>query len=397
MTRAAAYHLYAKACLTFSTYTDGLGNTTALTDSESKTYLEKAKAAADYLIQNAASLGVKLYDDVEAVFDENNNKNNEEALFIVCHSTITAYNPRGNYFNRVWKHSEAYNNNTSGIYLSGMTPSYATNINGYEVPKLAKGNCYMEPSKYMLDLYGEKDGRYKAFFKDTYYVNNATNSTKNGYTWNEADAQRYGLSTSRVGNSAYDITLGDTAVYLSRKTYTQAERNACRYAIFNLEDNYADTKSPLKFFPSLKKADCPSLYAGSNASKPYSSADCIVYRLGETYLISAEIDWRLGNNQSAAERLNTLRNRACKGHDHSMDITASEVTQDFLLDEYAREMIGEWNRWMTLKRFRAFESRITKANPQITKFDKNIHYLRPIPTAELLLIDNANEYQNPGY
>ena len=84
VTRAAAYHLYAKACLTFSTYTDGLGNTTALTDSESKTYLEKAKAAADYLIQNAGSLGVKLYDDVEAVFDENNNKNNEEALFIVC-------------------------------------------------------------------------------------------------------------------------------------------------------------------------------------------------------------------------------------------------------------------------------------------------------------------------
>ena len=36
VTRAAAYHLYAKACLTFSTYTDGLGNTTALTESEVK-------------------------------------------------------------------------------------------------------------------------------------------------------------------------------------------------------------------------------------------------------------------------------------------------------------------------------------------------------------------------
>ena len=60
-------------------------------------------------------------------------------------------------------------------------------------------------------------------------------------------------------------------------------------------------------------------------------------------MLSAEIDWRLGNNQSAAERLNTLRNRACKGQDHSMDITTSEVTQDFLLDENAREMIGEWH------------------------------------------------------
>ena len=38
-----------------------------------------------------------------------------------------------------------------------MTPNYATTVNGMETHKLAKGNCYMEPSKYMLDLYGEKD------------------------------------------------------------------------------------------------------------------------------------------------------------------------------------------------------------------------------------------------
>lgn len=397
VTRAAAYHLYAKACLTYSTYTDGLGNVTPLTEAESKDYLEKAKTAADYLIEHALELGVRLYDDIDEVFDENNNKTNEEALFIVTHSTIQAYNPRGNYYNRVWKHAEAYNNNTAGIYLAGMTPSYETNINGYEVPKLAKGNCYMEPSKYMLDLYVEKDGRYKAFFKDTYYVNNATNEDNTAYTWSEGDAQHYGLSTERVGNPDFDITLGDTAIYISRKTYTQEERDACRYAICNIEDNYADPKKPLKFFPSLKKADCPSLYAGTNASKPYSAADCIVYRLGETYLLSAEIYWRLGDNNMAKERLNTLRNRACINHDHSLDITKEQVTQDFLLDEYAREMIGEWNRWMTLKRFRAFETRLAKANPQITKFDKSIHYLRPIPTAEILLIDNPQEYQNPGY
>ena len=73
------------------------------------------------------------------------------------------------------------------------------------------------------------------------------------------------------------------------------------------------------------------------------------------------------------------------------------VTEKFLLDEYAREMIGEWGRWMTLKRFRALENRIQLANPQITSFNKNVHYLRPIPDEELLLLDNAAEYQNPGY
>ncbi len=397
--RGAAYHLYAKACLTYASYTDGLGNCTALTQEESKQYLQKAKAAADELINNAATYGVKLYGDVDEVFDENNNKSNEEALFVVTHSSVQAYNPRGQYYNRVWKHAEAYNNNTSGIYLSGLTPSYATKVNGMDTHKLAKGNCYMEPSKYMLDLYGEKDKRYAAFFKDTYYINNPTD--KNGgtvYTWDAADANRFKLSQNRVGNHAYDISIGDTAVYLSRRKMSQEERDAKRYAVYNIDDNYADPSQPLKFFPSLKKADCPSLYEGSNASKPYSSADCIIYRLGETYLLSAEIDWKLGDLAGAKSRLNDLRNRSCVNHDHSMNIQEGDITQDFLLDEYAREMIGEWNRWMTLKRFRAFESRISKCNQQIKQdaFKKD-YYLRPIPDAAILLIDNGDEYQNPGY
>ena len=397
VTRAAAYHLYAKATMTYATYTDGLGNTDAISAAQSTELLNEAQKAAEYLINNASALGVKFYGDVEDVFDENNNKTNEEALFVVCHSSITAYNPRGNYFNRVWKHTSAYSANTAGIYLDGMVANYATNVNGIDVPKLAKGNCYMQPSKYMLDLYNDKDLRYKAFFKDTYYVNKPTETDGTVYVWTTADAQRYKLSEDRVGNPVFNITLGDTAVYLSRKTVPQAERNACRYAIYNIADNYANPAEPLRFFPSLKKADTPALYAGSNANKPYSSADCIVYRLGETYLLSAEAAWRLGNTNLAVSRINELRNRACLGHDHSMDISAADVTQDFLLDEYAREMIGEWSRWSTLKRFRAFESRLAKANPQITKFNKDIHYLRPIPLAEIQVIENPQEYQNPGY
>lgn len=396
VTRAAAYHLYAKACLTYSTYTDGLADATPLTDSESKELLEKAKTAVEYLITNKASLGVDLYDETAEVFADENNKTNKEALFIVTHSSITAYNPRGNYFNRVWKHFEAFNFNTSGIYLTGLQPSYETNVAGIEVQKVAKGNCYFEPSKYYLSLYDDRrDTRYDAYFKDTYYINNPTEG--NVYKWTTEDAARYGLNSSRVGNSDYDIKVGDIAIYLTRDPWTQSQKDACPYAVYNIEDNYKDPANPGKFFPSLSKFDNPTLYAGSNASKPYSSADCIVYRLAESYLLAAEIYWRLGDNKTAAERLNVIRNRACSNHDGGLDVGQNDITQELLLDEYAREMGGEWMRWTTLKRFRALESRIAKCNPQITKFDKSIHYLRPVPTQEILLIDNGSEYQNPGY
>ncbi len=148
-------------------------------------------------------------------------------------------------------------------------------------------------------------------------------------------------------------------------------------------------------FPTLRKNLCTNLFCGTNASKPYSSADCIVYRLAETYLLAAEIYWRLGDNATAAARVNTIRNRACIGHDHSMDVSAGDITANFLLDENARELIGEWQRWQTLKRFRLLLERLA-LNPQIQN-KKSEFYFRPVMQTELNLIDNPEEYQNPGY
>lgn len=391
VTRAAAYHQYAKCCLSYASYTDtdicAICNATPISASEAQSYYTKAKDAAEYLINNASNMGVELYADVEDVFRDGNNKTNKEAIFRVCHSTIQALNPRGNYYNRSWKHYCAYNNNNNGIYLEGMTPSYTT------TPKLAKGNCYMCPSKKFIDLYGEKDGRYEAFFTTAWYVNKANAGEQ--YAWTSADCKIYGLDESRVGNAAYNLNMGDTAVFISRKTFTQAEKDACRYAIYNVEDNYADNTQPKKFFPSCRKGNDPSDYAGSNASKPYTSGDCIIYRLGETYLMAAEACWRLGDNANALKYLNVIRNRACIGHDHSMDLTA--IDQDVLLNEYALEMVGEWNRWYTLKRFRAFESRLAAFNPQNAGNWKQNYYVRPINTTEILNILNAEEYQNTGY
>ena len=397
VTRAAAYNLMARAALSYAAYTDGLGNTEAISTEQARSLYLQAQQAADYLIDHASELGVRLYDDVAEVFDENNNKTNAEAIFVVCHAIDVTLNPRGSYFNRVWKHFGAYSASTAGVYLDGMQASFDTEVNGVAVPKLAKCNAYAAPSKYLIDLYANrKDQRFDAFFNGKYYINVANSADGLKYEWTETDAKRYNLDLSRVGNHAFDIGLGELAVEITRDSYTEAERNAARHAICTVDENYKNPVQAGLFFPSLIKHDAPSLYTTSNASKPWTSADCIIYRLGETYLLSAEANWRLGQTDKAKDRLNTLRNRACEGHDGSLDIAASDVTADFLLDEYAREMCGEWLRWFVLKRFRALESRLA-LNPQITKFDKNVHYLRPVPSWMLPGIENGEEYQNPGY
>ena len=400
--RAAAYHLYAKACATYATYTDGLGNCKALSAADAQSWLQKGKTAADYLIDNAASLGVGLYDSAFDVFADKNNKKNKEALFVVTHSSITALNPRGNYFNRAWKHMCTWNNSSSnsaigpGLYIDALTQSYATSVNGITVEPRAKGNAYFAPTKYLIDLYNEdmNDTRFDAYFRTVWTANKANNGDY--YVWTKADADRWGLDAGRVGNDAFKIRLGDPCIVLSRTNMTQAERDAVPYASYNIYDNYRDDGFIGRVAPSLAKGDLTSMYGGTNPGKPYTWADCIVYRLAETYLIAAEIDFRLGNKDAAAKRLSTLRNRAQKNHDHSMDVTAAQVTQQLLLDENARELCGEWNRWTTLKRFRAFETQLPH-NPQVKGFNKSIHYLRAIPIAEINLIENQEEYQNPGY
>ena len=82
--------------------------------------------------------------------------------------------------------------------------------------------------------------------------------------------------------------------------------------------------------------------------------------------------------------------------------TPANITVDMILDESAREFLGEGQRWFDLKRTGTLISRGAKYNPWIgyglsgTPVINAIHYLRPIPQS-MIDVTSPKISQNPGY
>ncbi|HVS98168.1 MAG TPA: RagB/SusD family nutrient uptake outer membrane protein [Puia sp.] len=124
--------------------------------------------------------------------------------------------------------------------------------------------------------------------------------------------------------------------------------------------------------------------------------DIIMMRLGETYLLQAEAQVEQGDMAGAAASINVLRTRA-----HAPQVTAGQMSLDFVLDERARELIGEENRRMTLMRTGTLVDRVTRLNSTsvvnpVTGISKT-NLLLPIPQNEIYLNKDAVLKQNPGY
>ena len=125
-----------------------------------------------------------------------------------------------------------------------------------------------------------------------------------------------------------------------------------------------------------------------------SYRDAVVFRLAEMYLIKAECE--LASGGDALGTINALRaKRAKAGKDNSISGTVDINT---ILDERAIELCGEQQRWFDLKRTHKLVEYVTKYNAQGAANIKDIHYLRPIPQAQLDAVTNKDEFlQNTGY
>ena len=222
----------------------------------------------------------------------------------------------------------------------------------------------------------------------------------------------------KVYNVAYPMDSLDNRFYLY--LYHPADharfmdKKGFHYALFNIDELFNNNKAyyteaeytALGVQSSIYKA-CPCLtkfnwsydkvFMGSNLQ--VKNGDIMVMRMAEIYLIAAEACERLGEKAKAAEYLNVLRKRAARETADASEytLTTSEITEDMIFDEYARELCGEFNRWALLQRHGALASRLAKYNQRAAKSYKEYMKWRPISLTFLNQIENKEEYGDNGY
>jgi hypothetical protein len=411
-------------------------------------YWQRARDVATDLITNASSYNASLYSDVSDVWAQANNKNNSEALFIAAGSdayTTANIQPYANLFTYCYPKPNA---------LTNLYPT-ADNAN-YLYGRI--NNNVMAPSRYLINLFDAKyDKRWENTFTNAFAEFSVSTSTyaAKRIKITEALCNTYGIDKSFIDKTIdpyahVQVTTGVPAgnqltakvwpkgetsgdvnklitvknlyadpsypldedenrflFYLSKEPLSTAEKAKRAYFCINIDDlfdaegNYKaaafDGTNSYQMFPALSKFNWNfDGVFNSNLQRKYG--DIFIMRMAEVYLIAAEAEQQLGNGAKAAEYLNVLRKRACRNAaDFDAHMKLSSATEQDVLDEFARELCGEFNRWAILKRHHAFETQLPKGNPRAVQSFTSKHYLRPISYAFLNQIANAEEYGTNGY
>jgi hypothetical protein len=378
-TQGAALGMLARACLSRAYYATG---------ADAVTYFQQARDAADQVIRRKGEFNVDLYPSYADLWNPanrnpDNGAKNREALFVATFSTNTALNINGN-ADRTHMWFLTNYSGYSGNGIPGLTLSL-------QYGNDQKNRRFM-PTLALLDFYDDqKDSRYDGSFQEVWLCNKA-------YTWNAQDAATFHKDASVIGRK---MNVGDTAMWITKKSvpdkafrpYAVFDRDTTYFATGTRAINYGDR------YVVLKKYLDPLTRTGTTSYPGYLNV--IIMRLAEMYLIAAEADLQLGNRAEAAAYINVLRTRAARktpvDYTAAMQVSAGDITLDFILDERARELCGEYCRWFDLKRTKTLADRIKKYNPDIQGF-KPEYSLRPVPLAELQALTNGAAFgQNPGY
>jgi hypothetical protein len=341
-------------------------------------YLDAYNTAMD-LINNRTSLQLALVPDFGKIFAEGNEENSE-VIWSVQHTSSIAYNGPNN---------SGVSNFSADNVLNHMWVGQYEKRPGM-VRDVFYGRPYIRciPTRWLVDtVFKERvnDSRYGRTFQTVWYANNPN---PGGYPLWPSPLPAGAPAGAVSGQPKFKF--GDTAIYMPGVDASDAKIAATPYLLIPPR-KYDNTLSPTMFkYFDTKRADL-------NAP---SIRPVIVYRLAETYLNAAEAAFMLGKTTEAVSLINTIRERAASSPAGvpAMDITAANLSLDFILDERSRELTGENMRWLDLVRTNKLLERVRLHNKEAAPNIKDKHILRPIPQSQIDAVTTGPAYpQNPGW
>lgn len=421
-------------------------------------FWQRAKEVAEDMITNKEAYGMYLYDDVSDLWAQENNRNNKEALFMAA--GLDAYSPdagqAGSYFNCL---NYLYTFTMSDPSL--MTLTYKTKINSNiylgtkSTPIMAPTKYAIDV---FGDWDKRYENSFMTAFGHFANENVAAQSyTRMQLKYTSSILSRYGMNTEFVDQIVYpyaamkqaespigkqNIAVGiyekggngniiptknalvvehplttdedRILIWLSKENLSVEEKHKYKCFIMNIDDLFVGNgvgeysteytteqwkpgslaTSANQLFPSLIKYNWNYDGVVRNEGYEAKNGDIAIMRAAEIYLIAAEANVMLNNPSGAAPHLKVLRDRAARTGEAP---ALNNPTEQDILDEYAREMVGEHMRWTVLKRHNKLKEAITTHNKRAAANWKDEYVWRPIPELFLNQISNAEEYGDNGY
>lgn len=432
--RGRASVIGAKALLAKVYLAAGWDLQTTVNDAKNGTYTvnstEYFAEAAKYASEVADAVPLTQSFDKKWDFDNNEKGTNAETLFAIQYDRATSSDKV------TGGHDQQHN---FALYMGSNTLG---------VKGVKSDLCPTERVYYAFD---KGDDRFEGTFMTTVYGydGNESNWSKQGYWayYNATDAEKANLSIAfkyfpwytedseiEAYCTAHASQFVTTGMKSTTKVFKVAENSTCKaYAANGSYDAKNSATYTQPFSSAIQKIGClPPVrkFDDKNTTSDCKQSggdyrDVVVLNASEIYLVAAEAYLMMGDDANSLKYLNAVRTRSHAsylgsfsdykrydwgyndaggyvsfGQTDSYGLTINKL--DVILDERMRETLGEYYRWMDLRRTHQLVRYNTTycglSVNNMTGNDGQIKWLRPIPENEIQINSGITAAdQNPGF
>ncbi|MEE1547109.1 MAG: RagB/SusD family nutrient uptake outer membrane protein [Prevotella pectinovora] len=432
--RGRASVIGAKALLAKVYLAAGWDLQTTVNDAKNGTYTvnstEYFAEAAKYASEVADAVPLTQSFDKKWDFDNNEKGTNAETLFAIQYDRATSSDKV------TGGHDQQHN---FALYMGSNTLG---------VKGVKSDLCPTERVYYAFD---KGDDRFEGTFMTTVYGydGNESNWSKQGYWafYNANDDEKAKLSIAfkyfpwytedseiEAYCTAHASQFVTTGMKSTTKVFKVAENSTCKaYAANGSYDAKNSATYTQPFSSAIQKIGClPPVrkFDDKNTTSDCKQSggdyrDVVVLNASEIYLVAAEAYLMMGDDANSLKYLNAVRTRSHAsylgsfsdykrydwgyndaggyvsfGQTDSYGLTINKL--DVILDERMRETLGEYYRWMDLRRTHQLVRYNTTycglSVNNMTGNDGQIKWLRPIPENEIQINSGITAAdQNPGF